>query len=136
MITNKVSSFGLRQTFQRRKILEFLMSAKSHPTACEIYGKIIKEIPGVSKTTVYNTVNALVREGIIKCIKTKDSEMRFDACTNPHYHFVCLVCGKVYDAGSCCSEILKKEIEGHEVKDVFVCFSGICKSCKRGHKNR
>jgi Fur family peroxide stress response transcriptional regulator len=131
MITNKLKSSGLRQTYQRAKILEFLTKTKSHPTAFEIYKKIARDIPTVSKTTVYNNVNTLVREGIIKCIKIKEHEMRFDACTAPHYHFACDKCGKVYDIGQCCSEVLKSEMEGHEIKEVFVCFSGICRSCRQ-----
>jgi Fe2+ or Zn2+ uptake regulation protein len=130
MITNKLKSSGLRQTYQRAKILEFLTKTKSHPTAFEIYKNVSRHIPNVSKTTVYNNVNILVREGIVKCIKTKDPEMRFDACIEPHYHFICDKCGKVFDAGQCCGEILKDEIEGHEIKDVFICFSGICKNCR------
>jgi Fur family peroxide stress response transcriptional regulator len=130
MITNKLSSSGLRQTFQRRKILEFLENTKSHPTADTIYKEILKEIPTVSRTTVYNTVNKLVEEGIIKCLKIKESEMRFDARTEPHYHFVCNKCGKVYDVGICCKNVLSYDIDGHKVEDIFICYSGICKFCK------
>jgi Fur family peroxide stress response transcriptional regulator len=130
MITNKLSSLGLRQTFQRRRILEFLERTKSHPTADTIYKEIVKEIPTVSRTTVYNTVNKLAEEGIIKCIKTKDLEMRFDARTEPHYHFVCSECGKVYDVGICCKNVLKYDIDGHKVDDIFICYSGVCKTCR------
>jgi Fe2+/Zn2+ uptake regulation proteins len=130
MITNKLFSSGLRQTFQRRKILEFLENTKSHPTADAIYNKIVKDIPTVSRTTVYNTVNKLVEEGIIKCIKIKDSEMRFDAVTEPHYHFVCDECGKIYDIGVCCKSALKYDVDGHKVEDIFICYSGKCKKCR------
>jgi len=129
MITNKLLSSGLKQTFQRRKILEFLLSSKAHPTAAEIYKTISKEIPTISKTTVYNTVNALAKEGIIKRIKTETSQTRFDACVFPHYHFHCLKCGKVYDIEKFKGETLKDKVKGHKVKDVFVCFSGLCKTC-------
>ncbi|MCL1972402.1 MAG: transcriptional repressor [Endomicrobia bacterium] len=134
MITNKLSLSGLKQTFQRRKILEFLENTKSHPTADAIYKKIVKDIPGVSKTTVYNTVNKLAEEGIIKCIKTENSEMRFDAVTEPHYHFVCDKCAKVYDVGICCKNVLRYDIDGHKVEDVFICYNGICKTCKKANK--
>lgn len=130
MITNKLSSSGLKNTFQRRKILEFLESTNSHPTADTIYKEILKDIPNVSRTTVYNTVNTLAKEGIIKCIKTKDAEMRFDGKTEPHYHFVCKKCGKVYDIGLCCSNVLKYDIDGHKIDDIFICYSGECKHCK------
>ncbi len=131
MITKKLSSSGLRQTFQRRKILEFLENTKSHPTADTIYKNVLKDIPTVSRTTVYNTVNKLVEEGIIKSIMTNCTEMRFDAVTEPHFHFVCKECGNVYDVGLCCGNVLKYDIDGHKVKDIFICYSGICKSCRK-----
>ncbi|MDR2426372.1 MAG: transcriptional repressor [Endomicrobium sp.] len=134
MITNKFLSLGLRQTFQRRKILEFLMNTDSHPTAYNIYKRIVKDIPTVSKTTIYNTVNKLVKERIIKCIKMKNSEMRFDANTEPHCHFVCSKCGRIYDVKICYKNILKHAIDGHKVEDVFICYSGVCKACKSDNK--
>ena len=129
MITNKFSSSGLKQTFQRRRILEFLEADKTHPTADAIYKAIVKEIETISKTTVYNTVHKLAEEGIIKCFKTKDSEMHFDAMTEPHYHFVCNKCGKIYNAGLCCKNVLKYDIDGHKIEDIFICYSGICRDC-------
>ncbi|MDR1941273.1 MAG: transcriptional repressor [Endomicrobium sp.] len=134
MITNKLKLSGLRQTYQRAKILEFLTQTKSHPTAFEIYKKIAQHIPTVSKTTVYNNVHILAQEGLIKCIRTKDHEMRFDGDIEPHCHFSCDICGKVFDAGCSCADMLKDEIEGHTVKSLFVCFSGICKNCKEKNK--
>lgn len=110
--------------------MEFLENTKSHPTADIIYKEIVKDIPTVSRTTVYNTVNKLAEEGIIKCIKTKDAEMHFDAMTEPHYHFVCSECGKIYDVGICCKNVLKYDVDGHKVEDIFICYSGVCKECK------
>ena len=52
MVTKKLSSSGLRQTFQRRKILEFFISTDSHPTAGAIYKKIVKDIPVADRKRV------------------------------------------------------------------------------------
>lgn len=114
--------------------MEFLENTKSHPTADTIYKEILKDIPTVSRTTVYNTVNTLVEEGIIKCIMTSNAEMRFDAMTEPHYHFVCKKCGQVYDVGVCCKNALRDEVLGHKIEDIFICYSGICSSCKSDKK--
>ena len=134
MNTNKLSSSGLKQTSQRKKILEFIESSKSHPTADEIFTNVRKDIPNVSRTTIYNTVNKLAKEGIIKCMNTKNGEMHFDACLEPQYHFMCDQCGAIYDLGLC-SGILQKEIDGHEIKDIFICYNGICKECRRKNEN-
>jgi len=134
MSTNKLLSSGLKQTSQRKKILEFIENAKSHPTADEIFINVRKDIPNVSRTTIYNTVNKLAKEGIIKCMNTKNGEMRFDACLESHYHFMCDKCGNIHDLGPS-TGILQKEIDGNEIKDVFICYNGVCKECRRKEKS-
>ncbi|AKL98578.1 Fur family transcriptional regulator [Endomicrobium proavitum] len=133
MITNKLSSSGLKQTFARKVILEFLEKTKTHPTADMIYAQTVKIIPTVSRTTVYNTVKVLAKEGIIDRVLTKKGEMRFDACKEPHIHFACNKCGKVFDIKNCSCAKLGKEVDGHKVSGLFICYSGICQSCgKKG----
>jgi len=129
MNTNKLLSSGLRQTFQRRKILEFLENTKSHPTADAIYKEVKKSIPTVSKTTIYNTVNKLVKEGIIKSISAS-GQTRYDACIGCHGHFVCSKCGRVFDVPFP-SPSAPKDIDGHEIKDSFAYHTGTCKYCRK-----
>jgi Fe2+ or Zn2+ uptake regulation protein len=54
---------GLKITPQRRVIFETLINDNSHPTAEEVYRRVVSVMPDISRTTVYNTLRELVALG-------------------------------------------------------------------------
>ena len=97
MITNKLKTASLKSTFQREKILEYITSKREHPTAEMIYDHIVKIIPSISRTTVYNNVKALAKANLVKPIKfIGETQIRYDGVTKNHYHFICEKCGKIF----------------------------------------
>ena len=62
----------------------------------QIYTVLHKEIPTLSKTTVYNTLNTLIDAGLVKLITIDENETRYDIDTTTHGHFKCESCG-IYD---------------------------------------
>ena len=51
----------------------------------------------MSKTTIYNTLNALVNANLVRVITIEDNETRYDATTENHGHFKCESCGEIFD---------------------------------------
>jgi Fur family peroxide stress response transcriptional regulator len=86
-----------RMTKQKAVVYEVLCSTTSHPTADWIYAESRKRIPDISLGTVYRNLQALVKEGRILELNYGKAQSRFDGNPAPHYHFVCLDCGRVYD---------------------------------------
>ncbi len=126
---------GLKPTYQRLEILAYLEKYKIHPTAEMIYHALIRDIPTISKTTIYNTLNALIRKGIIHEITITGTETRYDYHGIPHHHFLCNQCGKIIDIDVECPYLAKKELGGHRIEELQGYFKGICKECLRsGHK--
>ena len=126
MIRNK----GIKPTYQRLKILEYLLDSNEHPTVETIYRNMKNKIPTISKTTVYNTMNLFVEKGILNALSVTGTELRYDADISSHHHFLCKKCGKIYDInidfGNFCNE---KVIDGNQISEVQVYFKGICKKC-------
>jgi Fur family peroxide stress response transcriptional regulator len=89
-------SRGLKMTPQRRAIIDYMQSAHHHPTADEVLQMVNRKFPMTSRATVYNTLNWLKQEGLIKEVFEAGS-VRFDPNTEHHHHFVCRKCGKVED---------------------------------------
>ena len=50
-----LKSHEIKPSFQRMRIFEYLITHRNHPTVEMIYKSLVKEIPTLSKTTVYNT---------------------------------------------------------------------------------
>jgi Fur family peroxide stress response transcriptional regulator len=54
-----------RKTKQKEAILRILKDTRSHPTADSIYEEVRKEIPHISKGTVYRNLRILQESGCI-----------------------------------------------------------------------
>lgn len=121
---------GIKPSFQRIKIYEFLMDNKEHPTVETIYNALNGQIPTLSKTTVYNTLKVFIEKGIAMAITIDDNEVRFDADIGIHGHFKCEKCFKIYDFNVSLNPSVSEELEDFEVRDQQMFFYGICKHCK------
>lgn len=129
-IEKHLKDHDIKPSFQRIKIFEYLIKYKSHPTVDEIFKELVTEIPTLSKTTVYNTLNLFLDKKIIQLIGIEEHETRYDADISTHAHFKCIKCKKVYDIFFDLSKVRIKELEGFEVLEEQVYFKGICKNCR------
>ena len=83
-----------RMTVQKMKIMEYLKSVHTHPSAEKVYKEVRKELPTITLATVYRNLNKLAEEGKVLKIKV-GSKTKFDADTSSHQHCVCSKCGKI-----------------------------------------
>ncbi len=135
-IKNFLRRKGLQPSFQRVKILEFLDIHRTHPTADEIFKSLVRTVPTISKATVYNTLRSFVEKGIIQELTIEENELRYDINTQPHAHFKCRVCGKIYDLPLEDCESLLLKGTGFRVEKIDVYLKGICPICaKKGKIN-
>ena len=77
-------------------ILEIVTESNEHLTAEQIFLKAKEHSPGIVLATVYNNLNALTAEGLIRRIALQGSPDRYDK-TIRHDHLVCHKCGKLSD---------------------------------------
>ncbi|HOG69585.1 MAG TPA: transcriptional repressor, partial [Fibrobacteraceae bacterium] len=56
---------GIRPSVQRVRIFKFLMQSKEHPTVEMIFNALLPEMPSLSRTTVYNTVELFKEVGLV-----------------------------------------------------------------------
>ncbi len=120
---------GIRSSYHRLKILQYLQAHRTHPTVDMIYKELSKDIPTLSKTTVYNTLKLFVSKGILLELTIEEKEVRYDADTTQHAHFKCIECGGVYDVALESPIFDNEAIEGHKVLECHIYLKGICKDC-------
>lgn len=85
-IIKALNGCGLKITPQRMAVLEVLVASHNHPTAEAIHRKVIESIPGISATTIYNTLDTFVEKGLVKRVKTEADIMRYEPVTEHHHH--------------------------------------------------
>lgn len=128
-----MSGQPIKYSHQRENIIKYLQSTADHPTADEVYQHIREIIPNISLGTVYRNLNQLAAAGRILRISCDGRTDHFDACTTPHYHFLCKNCGRVSDLEMRpMDDIIDKARHSTDfaIDDVSIMFSGTCNSCK------
>jgi len=94
---SKLKDLGLRVTPQRLAILSFLDGNTSHPSAMDIYNHLAGVYPSLSLATVYNTLDALARNGMLRELPISKDQLNYDPDTSEHDHAFCVSCGRIFD---------------------------------------
>jgi Fur family transcriptional regulator, peroxide stress response regulator len=134
-LQKQLEAKGVKASYHRLKILDYLDRHRTHPTVDIIYSALQKELPTISKTTIYNSLNLFLEKGLISNLTISGNDVRYDYKTKDHSHFQCKKCGQVIDIEEVRCPKVKNKIEGNEVEEVHLYFKGICKKCVGGNKN-
>ena len=119
----------VKLTYQRLMVLKYLRENKTHPTIDTIYKTLIEEIPTMSKTTVYNTLNIFCKKGLLVPVTIPGMEKRYDGNVSWHHHFLCEECNRLIDIDIKCEYFERGEVNGHRIKEVYGYFKGVCRDC-------
>jgi Fur family peroxide stress response transcriptional regulator len=128
---------GLAVTVQRRTVFEQLSARRDHPTADQVYDAVKGRIPGLSRTTVYRVLEALVEAGFVRKVHHAGGVARFDPVTHRHHHLVCEACGRLVDLDDAAVPALRlpeARGSGFRIKDYSVSFLGLCGACARAER--
>ena len=122
---------GKRLTRPRRLIVDLVRGTDAHPSAAVVYREVRRHLPRVSLATVYRNLRMLAAEGLLS-ERAEAGGTRFDGNTDPHDHFTCVACGRIYDVparrppGARVPGRAGFEVLGHRVE-----FYGRCAACRR-----
>ncbi|MCJ7576476.1 MAG: transcriptional repressor [Dehalococcoidia bacterium] len=123
-----------RQTKQRGAILGLLRGGYCHLTADQVYDEVRKEIPSISKGTVYRNLRVLQEMGLVSELNLNDTVSRFEAKRDGHYHFHCEGCGRVFDINEPINKELDRRIAdrtGYKISYHQLEFRGLCHDCRK-----
>jgi Fe2+ or Zn2+ uptake regulation protein len=120
---------GIKPSYQRLCILEYIIKKNIHPSVDTIYKALYKNIPTLSRTTIYNTLNLFEKRKIVSFVSALDNELRYEFLEKPHAHFLCIECKEVYDIYLETDIFCKEFVEDHKVAESHIHFRGLCKKC-------
>jgi Fur family transcriptional regulator, peroxide stress response regulator len=120
---------GIRPSYQRGKVLEFLHQKGGHPTVDEIFRALSPEIPSLSKVTIYNTMHTFVEAGVARVVNIDEGEMHYDLNLSNHGHFQCESCETIYNFQVDIDLVPVEGLERFEISQKNVYFRGLCPNC-------
>jgi Fur family ferric uptake transcriptional regulator len=140
---NRLRGHGARWTAPRRAVVDLLSQTKKHMSAKEVYASLHRMYPGMGLTTVYRTLDLLVRMGLLNRLSFGTGESRYEFKSGEkdahHHHLICVNCGKIVDYRDFVDEelqLVRKTEEslarkhGFRIMDHNVEFYGLCPQCR------
>ena len=122
---------GIRPSVQRIAIMDYLLKHPTHPTVEDVYTGLYKDMPTLSRTTVYNTLRLLSEHNAARMITIDEHRVCYDGDLHPHVHFFCYNCEKVYDLMEEKAPVqYRGDLNGFLVKDSQLYYRGICPKCR------
>ncbi len=89
--------YGILPTPQRIEIAGILLQRPQHLSAEHIIDMLKTLQSGVSKATVYNTLNLFSECGLVKEVMVDPVRKFYDSTTHPHHHFYNVDSGDLSD---------------------------------------
>lgn len=129
----QIRAAGLKATGPRVAILDAVERNSHHPSAEDIYQELAESHPSLSLSTVYGTLSAFVRAGLVRKLSEVDGRLRVDGTKTPHDHAICRMCGTIFDVEPDPHTALTPPSElpgGLLVLNVRVEYDVVCEQCK------
>lgn len=123
-------------TTQRRTVARTFFLQKGHITAEDLYRRVQKKYPDIGFTTVYRTLNLLVKAGLASDHNFKSASSRFESSggNEHHDHLICTECGRIIEFKNVNIEKLQQEVAGQHgftMTEHTLEIFGICERCRK-----
>ena len=83
-------------TRYEKAIYDIIQTSHEHLTAGQVFEELKKGFPKVVQATVYNNLNQLWEDGLVRKVSVEGMPDRYDRVQR-HDHLVCRRCGRVLD---------------------------------------
>ena len=126
---------GYRMTPQRHAILHVLCHSGEHLSPTDVYEQAREELPGITETTVYRTLEFLAENGLARPAHMDNGHLVYEIARHEHNHLKCRNCGDEIEVEHALLSKLYRQLEsasGYHLTDSHVTFFGLCPDCQKG----
>jgi Fur family ferric uptake transcriptional regulator len=134
-IVSAFETAGYRLTGPRRAFAALIAARGRHFTADELLGESRRRRLGVTRATIFRSLDVLADLGVVERLDLPSGEHAFVACEPAHHHHVvCSACGRstgVADPGiERIAEAIGREI-GYRIDAHRLELFGVCPDCQK-----
>jgi Fe2+ or Zn2+ uptake regulation protein len=137
MRTNSVEALrehGIQPSAQRVAVADYVLHTDEHPSADQVFAKVRKTFPMLSRATVYNTLNLFVEKHLLRELVLAEGRVVFDPKTDAHHHFIDESTGRIHDIPWQAVKVSQIDrLEGYEVSEYQVVIRGRRRGRGRKH---
>ncbi len=137
-LTKRLTDTGLRATPQREVVFKVILEKRDHPTADEIFARVKAQMPTISLATVYNCLETLVQNGLVRQVNFDRAPTRYCPNLHEHAHFHDEKTGAVHDI-DVPSEVMVKLREllpsGYDASAIELSFRGAAGALAKAKRN-
>jgi len=128
---------GGRRSGKRDFIVGVFLGQEGHLGADELVDLIRKQDAGISRATIYRTLQWMVEAGIARRVDFGEGHYRFEhSYRHPrHFHLICKTCQQSFEFLSSDIEALIEEVAASrrfEARQSVIQIYGTCEACQKG----
>jgi Fur family transcriptional regulator, ferric uptake regulator len=124
---------GYRLTPQRQLILKAVRQAEMHVTPEQVYDRVHRRQPTISRATIYRTLDFLCEVRLIHALYWGGQMYYEIAGDKPHHHLICRACGGVDQVDHVLLDDFFQTIEQKHRFSIdmdHVALFGLCQHCR------
>ena len=124
---------GGRVTKARLALVDALLDASGHVTAEDLAAAVQAEHPDVHRSTIYRTLDALERAGIVDHVHLGHGRAVYHLADDAHQHLVCEACGHVVEVPDRLFDDLAARLRkgyGFTIRPHHFAVLGRCRACR------
>lgn len=124
-VVEELKRHGIQPSAQRVAVAEYVLHTLDHPSADQVFQRVKKSFPLLSRATTYNTLNLFVKKGILRELILAEGKVVFDPKVEPHHHFIDDSSGHIHDVPWESLEVKKVDsLKGFDVHEYQVVLRG------------
>lgn len=125
---------GYRLTSPRRALAGLIANRRGHFTAEELLGESRTRRVGVTRATIFRSLDVLADLGVVERLDLPSGEHAFVACAPAHHHhLVCSRCGRSTEVADRGIEQIAQGIgreTGYRIESHRLELFGVCPTCQ------
>jgi Fe2+ or Zn2+ uptake regulation protein len=116
---------GIQPSAQRLAVAQYALTTEDHPSADQVWARVRKSFPMISRATVYNTLNLFVAKGLLQPLVLAEGKVVFDPKVDRHHHFIDEDTGTIHDVPWQALEVKNiQALRGFDVRQYQVVLRG------------
>ena len=128
-----IKQHKLRRTYERERVLEYILTIDGHFTIQSVHEEMNKETP-ISRGSIYNIIELFLNAGIVVRHPFAGAEAEYETTMRAatHHHRICTSCGaiKEFSDQKFNKAIKNRSFASFEKRFHSIYLYGLCKKCQ------